>query len=569
MSAFTGNVANSPIYAASSGFAGGAFDNRTVTLWPYSGYYLSSSGIVATRTANLPTAVSHFSLSGNVAGNFALSDWYNRIHISQGLLALGNVVSSVTKTVSVWNAYLEQTQTLNTLTITGGAGIIVTGPGALPITFARNQELQWVFAVGVQGPPTIAATYTWTFADSESVTLAITGSRVTAWALTPDWSQGVRETLQFKTDVMIAWSGAEQRRALRIAPRRQFQFTAPMGQQERRFIEAALFAWSSMVWALPIFSDGQRLTSALLPGALTVACDTVNRDFRAGGLAILITDAAHYEVLQITSVTNTALALTNAVAGSWPVGSRLYPVRTARLVSYPKITRSNSQFATVQPSFVTVEPCDWTPASGLPQYRGYPVLENSPDDSASADASYERESNLIDNDTGVVEMDDTADIGFPTWTHAWFMQGRTQRAFFRSLMYLLKGRQGEIWVPTYQSDLQLAALISSSATTIDVQMTGYTLFLVGQLNRRDIRIELLNGTVFYRRVTGSTGVDANTERLSIDSSLGQQVALSQVRRISFMSLCRLNSDNIDITHENGDTGLATAATPWRASNHDV
>lgn len=569
MPSFSGNVAKSSIYAASSGLEGGALDNRTLTLYPYSGYYLASSGWLNTRTSNLPTSTSHFAWSGSLAPSFALQDWYNRIHISQGLLALGNVVSNVTQTIRVWNAWLDRTQTLNTFTTVGGDGITVTTPGPLPITFARNQELLWVFTVGVQGPPTINASYTWMFADSEAVVLSVTGNRVTAWALTPDWSQGVRETLQFKTDVMTAWSGAEQRRALRIAPRRQFEFTAPMAQQERRFVEAALFAWSSMTWAVPIFSDGQRLTSALTPGLLTIPCDTVNRDFRAGGLAILIQDAVTYEVVQISTVTNTALGLTVAVAGSWPVGSRLYPVRTARLASYPQITRENAQYATIQPQFVTVEPCDWPAATGLPQYRGYPVLENSPDDSQQAGASYQRQTNLIDNDTGVVEMDDTAKVGFPMWTHAWFMQGRTARAFFRSLMYLLKGRQGEIWVPTYQSDLKLVATVAATASTMDVELTGYSLFLVGQINRQDIRIELLNGTVFYRRVTGSTSVDANTERLSIDSTLGQQITASQVRRISFMSLCRLNSDNIVIQHENGDTGLATAATQWRATNHNV
>lgn len=568
MPSFSGIVARSPIYPAASGLEGGALDNRTVTLYPYT-LRLAAGALSGALTTHLPLATAHSAYSGTLAGSFALSDWYNRIHISTGLIALGNVVSNVTKTAKVWNAWLEQTQTLNSFGTSNGAGITVTAPGVLPITFARNQELSWVFTVATQGPPTIDAIYTWTFADAEVVTLEITGNRVTAWALTPDWANGVKETLQFKTDVMIAWSGAEQRRALRIAPRRVFNFDAQMGQQERRIIEASLFAWSAMVWALPIFSDGQRLTSALSSGMLTVACDTVNRDFHAGGLAILIRDAATYEVLQITSVSNTALSLTNAVAGSWPIGSRLYPVRTARLTSFPKIKRVNGQFATVQPTFVAVEPCDWTPASGLPQYRGYPVLENSPDDSAGADASYDRQAVTIDNDTGVIDVDDTAQIGFPTWTHVWFMQGRTQRAAFRALMYLLKGRQGEIWVPTYQSDLQLAALISTSATTMDVQMTGYTLYLAGQLNRKDIRIELLNGTVFYRRVTGSTGIDTNTERLSIDSALGQQVTPAQVRRISFMSLSRLSTDSIDIQHVNGDTGLATAATPWRALNHDV
>src|SRR6185312_11963812 len=325
MPAFSGSIAGSPIYPASSGLEGGALDARTLSLYPYTTAYLATAALSGADTSHLPLATAHAAHGGVLAGSFALSDWYNRIHISQGTIALGNVVSNVTKTVSVWNAWLSQPQMLNTMTTTGGTGISVTAPGALPITFAPNQQLSWSFTVAVQGPPTIDAIYFWTFADGETAKLEITGNRVTAWALTPDWANGVKESLQWKTDVMIAWSGAEQRRALRIAPRRVFDFDAQMGQQERRIIESALFAWSAMVWALPIFSDGQRLASALAPGALTVPCDTVNRDFVAGGLAILIQDAATYEVLQISSVTSSALALTNAVAGSWAAGSRLYP----------------------------------------------------------------------------------------------------------------------------------------------------------------------------------------------------------------------------------------------------
>lgn len=568
MSAFSGVVAGSAIYPATSGLEGGAIDARTVTLWPYQ-LQLSSSGITGARTTHLPLATSHSAFGGVLAPGFALNDWYNRIHISQGLLALGNVISGVTQTISLWNAWLTSAQTLNTLTATSSDGITYTGPGTPPLNLAPNQQLNWTFTVSIDGPPTINAAFVWAFADGESVSLSVTGSRVTAWALTPDWANSVKEILQFKTDVMTAWSGAEMRRALRIAPRRLFDFQSPMQQQERRIIEAQLFAWSAMVWALPIFVDGQRLTAALGSGATTIPADTVNRDFVTGGVAILIGDASNYEVVQINSFTSTALALAHPVVGNWPVGSRLYPARTARLAAYPKITRDNGEFASISVSFMTVEPCDWPAATGLPQYRGYPVLEDSPDTSGNDTGGYERQAVTIDNDTGVLEVDDTAQIGFPSGTHAWFMKGRTPRAFFRSLMYLLKGRQGEIWVPTYQSDLKLVATIGSSDVAISVEMTGYTLYMNGQINRKDIRIEMLNGTVYYRRISGAATLDQYTERLSIDTALGANITPSQIRRISFMSLSRLDSDSIEIDHINSDVGIATASTPFRAVNHNV
>lgn len=567
MVAFTGTLASSCILPLSSGINAGAYDNRTLVAYPFGGWaaQLDNAGIETLHIPSIPA----FADAGTHQRSFG-DDWFNRIHISQGLLTLGNVISGVTQTIGLWNAWLTAPQTLNSLTATNADGISEVGPGNPPLTFAPNQQLNWTFTVSIDGPPTINASFVWVFSDGESVALAVSGSRVTAWALTPDWEHGVRETLQFKTDVMIAWSGAEMRRALRIAPRRVFEFQSPMQLQERRLIEAQLFAWSAMVWALPIFVDGQRLTSALAPGATTIPCDTVNRDFVAGGVAILIgADASAYEVVQITSFTGTALALTHAVVGTWPVGSRLYPARTARLTAYPKIARDNGEFATISLNFMTNEPCDWPAAVGLPQYRGYPVLEDSPDTSGNDQGSYERQAVTIDNETGVLEVDDTAQIGFVANTHAWFMNGRTPRALFRSLMYLLKGRQGELWVPTYQSDLKLVANIGVPDTSITVEATGYSLFLSGALNRQDIRIELLNGTIYYRRITGSAVLDQYTERLSLDSSLGAAITPAQIRRISYMSLSRLDSDNIIIDHINSDVGIATSSTPFRAVNHNV
>lgn len=567
MPAFSGVVSASSIYGATSGLAGGAFDSRAASLYPYTSAYLAAGEPSGAVTTHLPISVANGAYGGAVAGSFALSDWYNRMHMTPTLLALGNLVTGLSKTFKVWNAWLAQSQTLNTITAANASGITLTNPSALPITFTPNQELTWTAAISTQGSPVINATYTFAFADGETQVLAITGQRISAWALTPDWATPVSERFDFKTSVLQAWSGAEMRRALRIAPRRIFTFDVQLNAREKRYIESQLFAWSSQVWALPIWPDGQYTTAQIAQGALTIACDTVNRDFVNNGLAILIKDASVYEVVQVTSFTATTLTLTNPTQNAWPANTKLYPVRAARLTSYPKLARFNGAFATARPSFLVIDSSDWAAASGLAQYRTAPVLENSPDEGAGLELTYERETVTIDGETNAISLDDRAGMGFPTNTHSWFLQGRTARANFRALLYLLKGRQGEIWVPTYQSDLKQAAVVSSAALTIDVETCGYTLYLQNQQGRQDIRIELLNGTIFYRRVTGSIVVDANTERLSIDSSLGQQVNTTDVRRISFMTLCRLSSDAIEMLHHNAADGLATAVTPWRAVNH--
>ncbi|MDE4924371.1 hypothetical protein PQH03_06990 [Ralstonia insidiosa] len=569
MTALSGTVASPSIFPGVSGLEGGALDARTGSFFPYT-TAKSPSAIksgAATRHGPLPTQ--HGAKVGGRTHSFALDDWYFRIHVTPGMIALGNVVSNVTQQVGVWNAWLETPQTLNSIDSVNVDGIQLGGGGLLPQAFSPNQEVRYTVTVSTEGPPTISGSYTWRFADGEAVMLSVTGNRISAWALTPDWAQPVVERLEFKTDIMTAWSGAEQRRALRVSPRRIFEFDVQAWQQDRRFVEAVLFAWSARVWALPVWPDGQKLAVDLLSGATAIPCDTVNRDFVAGGLAALVRDAAHYEVVQIDTVSATSIGLKNPLAGKWPTGSKLYPARSARLTGYPKISRDNAEYATIKPSFVIVDACDWPVASGFPMYRSYPVLETAPDEGPGSESTYEREAVTLDNETGAITVDDHAGIGFTNQSHAWFMQGRTTRSAFRSLLYLLKGRRGVIWVPTYQADMILAAATTAGQPSIDIEMTGASLYLSGQRNRRDIRVELLDGRLFYRRITGATALDANTERVTLDSSLGINLAPAQVRKISYMAPSRLNSDSIEIQHHGMADGFASSVTPWRSLGEDL
>src|SRR5690606_14380140 len=99
---------------------------------------------------------------------------------------------------------------------------------------------------------------------------------------------------------------------------------------------------------------------------------------------------------------------------------------------------------------------------------------------------------------------------------------RTEQAALRSLLYWLAGRYSALWVPSGMADLKLAADVGASDTTLSVQWCGYTVFGRQQANRRDIRIELVGGTVFYRRITDSAE-SGDSETLTIDSALGTAV----------------------------------------------
>jgi hypothetical protein len=135
---------------------------------------------------------------------------------------------------------------------------------------------------------------------------------------------------------------------------------------------------------------------------------------------------------------------------------------------------------------------------------------------------------------------------------------RDANTLLRSVLYALAGRYTSIWLPTGIEDLKLSAAVGGADTTISVRKCGYTLFGMMKPGRRDIRIELYDGTIYYRRITGSAEAGDN-ETLTINAALGASVSIAAVKIISFMSLAEQSSDSINLQHETDADGVTTAA----------
>jgi hypothetical protein len=113
----------------------------------------------------------------------------------------------------------------------------------------------------------------------------------------------------------------------------------------------------------------------------------------------------------------------------------------------------------------------------------------------------------------------------------------------------------------------VVASISAVDTTIDVEWCGYTDNLLGDPNRKDIRIELANGTVLYRRITASSEISATVERLTIDAALGVAVTPADVVLVSFITLMRQESDAAEFSYWTGD--VAETALSLKGFRHEL
>ncbi|MDF3932929.1 hypothetical protein [Pseudomonas citronellolis] len=520
----------------------------------------------AAPTTHWPVSTAPRTLSGQRM-RAHIDDWYYRVHISPQRADLGNLVSTQVFPVTLWNAYLEP----RTLDAIGGLGegIQVSGQPAPPLAFAAIQERTWQLSVTPDGEPVLDTEITWSFENGAQVGIEVTANRIVAWSFAPDWGDSITERLSSLTDILASDTGVEQRRALRLAPRREFEAQMYAEGRERQMLDLALFGWGTRIWALPIWPDIQLLQQPLPAASFRIACSTAYLDFQVGGMAMIRGESALvYEVVQILDIDAGGIDLVRSTQRDWPVGSRLYPARAAQLMERPALTRLTDRAQGAQVHFLVVEVSDWPELLPSAVYRGRPVLEARPDEGNDLTSSMEASLSQLDSGLAIPLTTDLADRAFPVTGYGWLEMGRAARAAWRSMVYALRGRQAAMWVPTHADDLTLVAQVADVATTLDVANIGYTRFGQARPGRRDIRIELFDGSIFYRRITNATELDQDIERIAIDSALGRLVLPSQVARICWMTYSRGNSDTVEIEHITDSEGVASSSLTFRGVRDD-
>ncbi len=381
------------------------------------------------------------------------------------------------------------------------------------------------------------------------------------WPLLPNWRRAITEALEFRTRIIgPTLTGVRQKRRMRIAPRRSFAFEVHPHHAGRRLLENLRFAQGKAEWALPIWHDRQGLSADLPTGSSSIPCNTAGYDFAVGGLAVLRRNRLYtteFELVEIDSIDPGAINLVNATDNAWSAGTYLYPIRRARLANDSNnVTLLNGEVSTLSVSFEVSEPCDWSDYAFPTEYRGRPVWEFETDWRAQRSYAFNRIITTVDNDTSVPEYYDFPGKVFSSLDTLMQAKGRAENATIRSVLYALAGRYKSLWVPTLANDLQIAGTMASNSAVLPVEYCGYTAFNIGRDGRRDIRIELNNGSVYYRRVTTS-GEVGDTEQLILSSSLGVAVSPSNVRRISFLMLMQQSSDGATITHLTDADGVST------------
>lgn len=379
------------------------------------------------------------------------------------------------------------------------------------------------------------------------------------WRYSPDWTERVTETLSWKTDVLISPTGAEQRIAKRITPRRQFEFSVLVSDTERQRLENQLAMHGAAIWSLPLFTEGALLQTDLAVGQTLIPYVDASI-LLMGASALYLVQGEQAVLLPIVSLSTTFVVI-SSLTQNWLAGAEIYPVAPAMLTDMPPITRFTDSLLRLQCRFRLQQANPFSASRPTITYRGFPVWDLLSDWQEDRKAEYQRQLLELDNGSGLPFRTDTAKRAFYLQHHSWLLAGLDEQVQMRQRLMWLRGRQRAVWVSHQTDDLTPIAVNGYQLTVIN---TGLSLIQYQQ-GRRDLAVLLVDGSSIYGRIVNVQQV-GEFEQLQLNVVLP---SVEQIQCISFMTLCRQNTDDITFTYHSCRDGVAEVSTVFRGVRDEL
>lgn len=522
--------------------------------------YVMPLASASVRTDTQPVDEAKVTVSGvGAKASGGNSDFYNRILIEPAQLDLGNVLSTQTRQIKVWNGFFVS-KAMTDFQQINYAGIQVTEPVAIPYTLKAIEEVIYTVAVTTDGPPVIDAQLKWEIG-GEWYGANITGRRVVVFPFGPNWKQnGYTESLEWRTDVLRSFDGSEQRRSLRTKARRSFEYSAAIFRENTALFENLLWGWQNRLYAVPVWSDKTRLTSSANQGDTVLNLNASVYSFVPGGLLVLFAGTTNYEVAEIDSVTGSTVVLSRPLEAPWSLDTSVYPANLGHLPNAVPTQRYTGNVLTASIRITTspVETDPYTPTAAAPVlYQDIEVLTRQPNWIRPLDNTFEYAFDVIDQNTGAITWDQTESFPRIVRRYSWLLRDRAEVLAFRQMLGRLRGQAKPLWVPSWHLDFRVVTDIGSADTFIAVADNEFSSMVGLDAARNNICLRTEDGQTFYRKLVGVSST-AGVTRLQMDSTIGVSVPVSNVRALHILNLSHLATDKVDIVWRSNE--VATVET---------
>lgn len=366
----------------------------------------------------------------------------------------------------------------------------------------------------------------------------------------PNWRSPVLERLTWMTDVFEARDLTESRTPLRSFPRRHLEYELLEVEHNASVLDALLWGWQAKQYVLPMWTDPQRLQSALPAGSGSIPVAIDGYDFYDGGRAVLWQDEQNYELVTIDIIdTDTAgdtyLNLDGVTVAAWPVGTRLYPARLGRINPDTELTRITA--AVVRGSVLfELDNSASTNTDDTDTYLGVPVNTRRPNWASGVNQTYQRKLARFDYELGTVATLDVSELPVTTTSYRYAHENRADIADWRQWLHAREGRYKAFWQPQWLHDIQLTQAIAPADDILRIKALGMVANYNADTNRRDIALRHRSGVWYYRRIIAAGSAGAGLEDIQLNSALGITANPTDFTHITWLVLSRLDADAIEL-----------------------
>lgn len=350
------------------------------------------------------------------------------------------------------------------------------------------------------------------------------------------------ETLEWLTDVLRAKS-AEQRFALRTAPRRTFNFTHLLSDYQYSAGRAMVRAAQGGVGFL-VPDWGQLVALGPVSPASEVVLGVDLSYVDMGDQALLWESSARFERVSISVDSNGVTV--GPVANTYR-NARLMPLWPAQAPEGLLNSRAAGRVNEASIAMAVTANNDLS-ASTYEQYRSLDVMPDCPVvGSGQFEESVGWPVSVFDNSQGMPHYIRQRNVLDERFQMRWHKFTGSDAYTLRRWLHSRRGRQKAFWMSSRGRDFEPAAAVDGTTVTVfDLDGIAY----LGRDQVFDIDITSMSGASYYRRVTatapGGNLAGRSTVEMTIDSSL--TLALADIKRISVLRCARFDADMLLLRH---------------------
>jgi len=359
--------------------------------------------------------------------------------------------------------------------------------------------------------------------------------------------QPIAQVLEWETEV-LASREAEQRIAMRPAPRELLTYRHLLDAAGMAKAEMLVRAGSTGSWHLPIWSQASRPGIAVAASDTTLLLDTTLADYRGPGHAVVAADGGEAHLVEVAVVLSDRLELAAAAGVDIP-DAIVAPARPAILIGSVEIERRRQGLGIVSAPFAVTDGTDLG-ASSFPSHAGLEVVTDPTVLRQRLDDVLGQAIEYVDNGSGPIAIEPERAHLQRRSTITLVDYGAQKRWKRLRWLHTLRGRQRAFWLPTWGRELVLQATVGAGDTGVAVApVLADPAAWIG----RHVMFDLGGGPVF-REVTGAT-FDALGHRLSI-AAPGQPIPADT--QVHLLIRARLDSDRVELSHTATQTEMRAA-----------